>query len=146
MWWGIEGLVSAGFFEENRSGSHENRSRFTPNPINAPVVVEDPYKVHNPNTDTLVIHTNAPGQKPLKIHDGYDAGSEMENSVFREARQASFIQRPPRNDGSAFTISNIRTCLSTIDTSRSLLCVPEQCLVQYLAEMRPLNAIRFDPW
>ncbi len=99
---GIEGLTSAGFYGEKGSGSHENRSDFTPNPINAAVVVDDPYKVNNPNTDTLVILTNAPVQKPLKVYDGYDARSEIENTVFREAKQAWFIQRAPRNTASAF--------------------------------------------
>jgi len=99
---GIEGLISAGFYGEKGSGSHENRSDFTPNPINAVVVVDDPYKINNPNTDTLVILTNAPVQKPLKVYDGYDARSEIENTVFREAKQAWFIQRAPRNNASAF--------------------------------------------
>jgi len=99
---GIEGLTSAGFYGVNGSGSHENSSDFTPNPINAVVVVEDPFKVNNPNTNTLVILTNAPVHKPLKVYDGYDARSEIENIVFREAKQAWFIQRPPRNNASAF--------------------------------------------
>jgi len=99
---GIEGLTSAGFYGEKGSGSHENRADFTPNPINALVVIDDPYKVNNPHTNTLVILTNGPVQKPLKVYDGYDARSEIENSVFREAKQAWFIQRPPRNTASAF--------------------------------------------
>ena len=99
---GIEGLLSAGFYGEKGSGSHENRSDFTPNPINAVVVVDDPYKVNNPHTDTLVILTNASVHKPLKVYDGYDARSEIENTVFREAKQAWFIQRAPRNNASAF--------------------------------------------
>ena len=99
---GIEGLTSAGFYGEKGSGSHENRSDFTPNPINAVVVVADPYKINNPNTDTLVILTNASVHKPLKVYDGYDARSEIENIVFREAKQAWFIQRAPRNTASAF--------------------------------------------
>ena len=99
---GIEGLTSAGFYGEKGSGSHENRSDFTPNPINAVVVVADPYKINNPNTDTLVILTNASVHKPLKVYDGYDARSEIENTVFREAKQAWFIQRAPRNTASAF--------------------------------------------
>jgi hypothetical protein len=99
---GIEGLTSAGFYGDKGSGSHENRADFTPNPINAVVVIDDPYKANNPHTDTLVILTNAPVQKPLKVYNGYDARSEIENSVFREAKQAWFIQRPPRNTASAF--------------------------------------------
>jgi Transposase DDE domain len=114
---GIEGLTSAGFYGEKGSGSHENRSDFTPNPINAVVVVADPYKINNPNTDTLVILTNAPVQKPLKIYDGYDARSEIENTVFREAKQAWFIQRPPRNNASAFRAHVYLTMITMALTS-----------------------------
>jgi Transposase DDE domain len=99
---GIEGLTSAGFYGEKGSGSHENRSDFIPNPLNAVVVLDDPYKANNPHTDTLVILTNAPVDKPMRAYDGYDARSEIENSVFREAKQAWFIQRAPRNTASAF--------------------------------------------
>jgi hypothetical protein len=33
--------------------------------------------------------------------DGYDARSEIENAVFREAKQAWFIERPARNNADA---------------------------------------------
>ena len=99
---GIEGLTSAGFYGELGSGSHENRKDFVANPINAVVVLQDPYKDNNPNTDTLVILTNGSVQKPIKVYDGYDARSEIENAVFREAKQAWFIKRPARNNAEAF--------------------------------------------
>ena len=99
---GIESLTSAGFYGELGSGSHQNRKDFTANPINAIVVLDDPFKRNNPNADTLVILTNGPVQKPIKVYDGYDARSEIENGLFREAKQAWFIQRPARNDVNAF--------------------------------------------
>lgn len=99
---GIQGLTSAGFYGPLGSGSHENRNDFAPNPINAVVVLYDPYKENNPNSDTLVILTNASVEKPLKVYDGYDARSEIENGVFREAKQAWFIERPARNNANAF--------------------------------------------
>lgn len=99
---GIEGLTSAGFYGELGSGSHENRKDFTPNPINAVVVLDDPYKLNNPGSDTLVILTNGAVKKPFKVYDGYDARSEIENTLFREAKQAWFIQRPARNNAAAF--------------------------------------------
>jgi len=99
---GIEGLTSAGFYGELGSGSHENRNDFVPNPINAVVVLHDPYMVNNPDSDTLVILTNGSVQKPLTTYDGYDERSEMENGLFREAKQAWLIQRPARNTASAF--------------------------------------------
>jgi hypothetical protein len=49
-----------------------------PNPINAVVVLHDPYKENNPNSKTMIILTNSPVNKPLKVYDGYDARSEIE--------------------------------------------------------------------
>lgn len=99
---GIEGLTSAGFYSEHGSGSHENRKDFISNPINAVVVLNDPYKENNPNIDTLVILTNGSVNKPLKVYDGYDDRSEIENSVFREAKQSWFIERPAKNTAQSF--------------------------------------------
>ena len=99
---GIEELTTAGFYGELGSGSHENRNDFSPNPINAVVVLHDPYMVNNPDSDTLVILTNGSVQKPLTTYDGYDERSEMENGLFREAKQAWLIQRPARNNKDAF--------------------------------------------
>ncbi len=99
---GIEGLTSAGFYGEKGSGSHENNNDFIPNPINAVVVLHDPYKEKKPNSDTMVILTNASVDKPLETYDRYDARSEIENSLFREAKQAWFIERPPQNTKEAF--------------------------------------------
>jgi hypothetical protein len=99
---GIKGLTSAGFYGPLGSGSHENRNDFVPNPVNAVVVLHDPYKENNPNSETLVILTNASVKKPLKVYYGYDARSEIENGIFREAKQAWFIERPARNNADAF--------------------------------------------
>ncbi len=108
---GIEGLTSAGFYGEDGSGSHENKKDFEPNPINAVVVIEDQFTRNNPNSDTMVILTNGPVNKPLKVYNAYDARSEIENSVFREAKQGWFIQRPPRNTDKAFMAHTYLTIL-----------------------------------
>ena len=50
---GIEGLTTAGFYGELGSGSHENRNGFVPNPINAVVVLHDPYLENNPGSDKM---------------------------------------------------------------------------------------------
>ena len=99
---GIESLTSAGFYGELGSGSHENRKDFLANPINAVVVLHDPYKQNNPNSHTMVILTNGPVKKPLRVYEGYDARSEIENGLFREAKQGWFIERPARNNADAF--------------------------------------------
>ncbi len=99
---GIEGLTTAGFYGPLGSGSHENRNDFTPNPINAAVVLDNPYMRNNPNVKTMVILTNGSVDKPLEVFDGYDARSEIENAMFREAKQAWFIQRAPRNTMAGF--------------------------------------------
>ena len=102
---GIEGLTCAGFYGPLGSGSHENSKNFVPNPINAVVVLDDP------ESKTMVILTNGPCDKPLQVYDGYDARSEIENSMFREAKQAWFIQRPPRNTAPAF---RVHVCLTIL--------------------------------
>lgn len=99
---GLKGLTSAGFYGEQGGGSHENRSDFVPNPLNAVVVLHDPYKENNPKSDTLVILTNAPVDLPLKAYDAYDERSTIENGLFREAKQSWFIERPARNTAAAF--------------------------------------------
>lgn len=114
---GIEGLTTAGFYGPLGSGSHEHRKDFTPNPINAVVVVDDPFKWNNPNVKTLVILTNGPVSKPIKVYDGYDARSEIENSMFREAKQAWFIQRAPINTKAGFVAHVYLTVLVMALTS-----------------------------
>ncbi len=99
---GIEELTTAGFYGELGSGSHENRNDFLLNLIHAVAVLNDPYVENNPNSDTLVILINGSVKKPLIAYDGYDERSEIENGLFREAKQAWFIERPARNTTSAF--------------------------------------------
>jgi len=109
---GLEGLTTAGFYGELGSGSHENRNDFRPNLINAIVVLHDPYREKNPNVKTLVILTNGPVGKPLKVYDGYDARSEIENSLFRESKQGWFIKRPPENSKAGFLVHAYLTILT----------------------------------
>jgi len=99
---GVQGLASAGFYGERGSGSHQNRQDFVPNPLNAVVVLSDPYTHNNPRSDTLVILTNAPIDAPLEAYDTYDDRSAIENGLFREAKQSWFIERPARNTERAF--------------------------------------------
>ena len=97
---GLTGLTSAGFYGELGSGSHENRKDFVPNPINAVVVIDDPFRKNNPSADLLVVLTNGPVHTPaaaFAVYDGYDARSEIENGLFREAKQAWFLERPAQN-------------------------------------------------
>ena len=109
---GLEGLTTAGFYSELGSGSHENRNDFIANPINAVVVLHDPFMENNPNVQMMVILTNGPVNKPLKVYDGYDARSEIENSLFRESKQAWFIKRPPENSKAGFLVHAYLTILT----------------------------------
>ena len=101
---GLEGLTSAEYYGPLGSGSHQNSKAFVPNPINAVVVHHDPFKDNNPDSKTMVILTNGSVDTPLDIYDGYDARSEIENSLFREAKQAWFIERPPVNTKAGFMV------------------------------------------
>jgi hypothetical protein len=114
---GIQGLTSAGFYGELASGSHQNRKDFVANPINAVVVLHDPYKENNPNSKTMVILTNDSVNKPLKVYDGYDERSEIENSLFREVKQGWFIQHPPRNTIDGFRAHVYLTIITMALTS-----------------------------
>lgn len=99
---GIMGLTSAGFYGDKGSGSHEHAASFVPNPINAVVVIHDPFRENNPSCDAMVILTNDSVDKPLGPYDRYDRRSDMENALFREAKQAWFIQRPAKATARAF--------------------------------------------
>jgi Transposase DDE domain len=99
---GITGLTSAGFYGTQGSGAHENAKAFQANHINAVVVVHDPFCKNNPLSDTMVILTNDVVNKPLKPYDQYDRRSDMENGLFRESKQAWFIQRAPKATARAF--------------------------------------------
>jgi hypothetical protein len=109
---GLEGLTTAGFYSELGSGSHENKNDFRPNLINAVIVLHDPYREKNPDVKTMVILTNGPVSKPLKVYDGYDARSEIENSLFRESKQGWFIKRPPENSKAGFLVHAWLTILT----------------------------------
>jgi hypothetical protein len=122
---GIEKLTSAGFYGPLGSGSHENRKDFVPNPINAVVVLHDLYKENNPNSKTMIILTNSPVNKPLKVYDGYDARSEIENSLFREAKQAWFIQRPSQNTEAGFRV-HVYLTLLTMALTTAFQCWMDQ--------------------
>ena len=100
---GIEGLTSAGFYGELGSGSHENRKDFVPNPLNAVVVLTDPFKVNNPKSDTMVILTNGDVKKnAMRTYKAYDERSEIENGMFREGKQAWFLERAAQNTEASF--------------------------------------------
>ena len=101
---GLENLTTAEFYGPLGNGSHQNSKTFVPNPINTVVVHHDPFKDNNPDSKTMVILTNGSVDKPLEVYDRYDARSEIENSLFREAKQAWFIERPPVNTKAGFMV------------------------------------------
>ncbi len=100
----FENLTTAEFYGPLGTGSHQNSKTFVSNPINAVVVHHDPFKDNNPDSKTMVILTNGSVDKPLEVYDRYDARSEIENSLFREAKQAWFIERPPVNTKAGFIV------------------------------------------
>jgi len=100
----LQGLTSAEFYGPLGSGSHQNSKSFTAKPINAVMVWHDPYKANNPDSKIMVILTNGSVDDPLNVYDRYDARSEIENALFREAKQAWFIERPPVNTKAGFMV------------------------------------------
>lgn len=122
---GVEGLTSAGFYGPLGSGSHENRKDFVANPINAVVVFRDPFKDSHPNSKLMVILTNGSLKSPLEVYDGYDARSEIENSMFREAKQGWFIERPMRNTKAGFR-SHVYLTIMIMAMTTAYQCWMEQ--------------------
>ncbi len=106
---GLEGLISAEFYGPLGCGSHQYSKTFVANPINAVVVWHDPFKDNNPDSKTMVILTNGPVNTPIEVYDRYDARSEIENGLFREAKQAWFIERPPVNTKAGFIVHTYLT-------------------------------------
>lgn len=109
---GIEGLTSAEFYGPLGSGSHQNSKSFVANPINAVVVIDDPFKLNNPDSKTLVILTNGSVENPLNTYDKYDTRSEIENALFRESKQSWFIQRAPKNTEAGYRVHVYLTILT----------------------------------
>lgn len=109
---GITALTAAGFYGPAGSGSHENRADFVPNPINAVVVLDDPFRKTNPNVPLLVILTNDAVEKRLRTYDRYDSRSEIESGLFREAKQGWLIERPAKNTMAAFRAHTYLTILT----------------------------------
>lgn len=109
---GIEGLTSAEFYGPLGSGSHQNSKSFVANPINAVVVINDPFKLNNPDSKTLVILTNGSVENPLNTYDKYDTRSEIENALFRESKQSWFIQRAPKNTEAGYRVHVYLTILT----------------------------------
>lgn len=145
---GLTGLTSAGFYGPLGSGSHEHRKDFVPNPINAVVVLDDPYHQNNPNSATLVLLTNGPVDTPaaaFAVYDGYDARSEIENGCFREAKQAWFLERPAQNTSGGFRAHVYLTFLVMALTTafRGWLQAQEQRAVQGKATDADLGIRKF---
>jgi len=139
---GIEELTSAGFYGPLGSGSHENRNDFFPNSINAVVVLHDPFMKNNPNIKTFVILTNGPVDKPLKVYNGYDARSEIENSMFREAKQAWFIERSPINTKDGFQTHVYLTVLVMALTTAFQVWMDQQDKLEKVGEETGIRKFR----
>ncbi len=139
---GVEELTTAGFYGPLGSGSHENRNDFVPNPINAVVVLHDPFMKNNPNIKTLVILTNSQVDKPLKVYDGYDARSEIENSMFREAKQAWFIEKSPINSKDGFQTHVYLTVLVMALTTAFQVWMDQQDKLEKVGEETGIRKFR----
>lgn len=139
---GVEELTTAGFYGPLGSGSHEHRNDFVPNSINAVVVLHDPFMKNNPNIKTLVILTNGPVDKPLKVYDGYDARSEIENSMFREAKQAWFIEKSPINSKDGFQTHVYLTVLVMALTTAFQVWMDQQDKLEKVGEETGIRKFR----
>ena len=49
---------------------------------------------------------------PIKVYDGYDARSKIENGLFRESRKSWFIKSPPEKSKAGFMVHAYLTILT----------------------------------
>jgi hypothetical protein len=90
---GIEGLLS---YDEYGDGEHikrKNRKDFQANPINAVVV-----KTWDNKPSGVVYLTNQQVSQPMKVFQGYDERSLLENTCFREIKQSLHLEHPPQKN------------------------------------------------
>lgn len=99
----INDLTSATWFNPKGSGSHTNAKSFTPLPIHAVHITK--WNNHEQDDDkAVVLLTNKRITDPFTVIDRYANRSLIENQLFREAKQAWFLEQFPRKTREGVTV------------------------------------------
>jgi hypothetical protein len=95
------------------SGSHTNANDFKSGQLHAVLVSRDDTYAHDRVKNTIFL-TNHPINNPFSVYDHYDDRSLIENELNRAAKQAWFIENPPRKtaDGVKLHVYLVVICMA----------------------------------
>lgn len=99
---GISNLTSWDQYQDPSLTSTRNRRGYTPAPINAVVVRKWDNEDYGPEGNVVYL-TNASVKTPLAVFDSYDCRSLIENTLFREGKQAWSLESIPKKTQRAAT-------------------------------------------
>lgn len=83
------------------SGSHTHAKDFVPNRLHGILIVRNDAYAHGKATRKPLFLTNHPIKNPFEVYDRYDDRSLIENELHRAAKQAWFIEHPPKKTAKA---------------------------------------------
>ena len=99
---GISGLTSWDQYNDPSLAVSQNKKDYTPFPINAVVVRKWDNEDFGPGGKVIYL-TNQSVTKPLSVFDDYDGRSLIENTLFREGKQAWSLEAIPKKTQRAAT-------------------------------------------
>lgn len=83
------------------SGSHTHAKDFVPNTLHGILIERNDAYAHGKSTKKPLFLTNHPIKNPFEVYDRYDDRSLIENELHRAAKQAWFIEHPPKKTAKA---------------------------------------------
>lgn len=105
---GIEGLLTFDAYNSAEGYRHHNRKDYEPKPINAVVVLKWDNKDYGQEGRTVYL-TNESVVDPFLPFDDYDGRSLIENTLFREGKQAWHLEKSPKKTAAAVTAHVLMT-------------------------------------
>ena len=99
---GIEGLLTFDAYNSAEGYKHHNRKDYEPKPIDAVVVLKWDNKDYGQEGRTVYL-TNESVVDPFLPFDDYDGRSLIENTLFREGKQAWHLKKAPKKTAAAVT-------------------------------------------
>lgn len=99
---GITGLTSWDQYNDPSCTNYTSKD-YSPLPINAVVVRKWDNMDHGPGGKTIYLTNRALGRRPLRTFDDYDNRSLIENTLFREGKQAWSLEAIPKKTQRAAT-------------------------------------------
>jgi len=139
---GIEGLQVYDDYNHPVAARQKNRKGYTPEALNAVVVVRSEQMPSGGEPWVLV--TNGSVKRPLEAFDRYDDRSLIENLGFREGKQGWHLERPPQRNERAY-VSHVFLTLAVYACSTAYRsrcereAIAEEAEEEVVARKRPTS-------